>query len=869
VLVLLGTQWTAAAGAQPALPKAPDVKVPEVKAPELKAPDLKVPDVKAPAIKPPDAKAPDAKAPDAKAGAEGVAAAPEQGPSAPEDSDVVLFDDTQPKKKDDVPATLPRELERNVGKGANVQLKDRNQGPLTIEEIVDPPVVTASNRTEQARTAPAWVIVVTAKDLRDRGYTDMSQVLNDLPGMDVVRPYGDIYFKSYWRGHRTVLTDSYLVMIDGVLTNNLYTRDTQHFATFPLSNVDHIEIVYGPASAVYGANAAMGVINVITDDGRRQQEEGTLGVAFTSRLSFGGPQANLKAFADTTKIADASLLYTTKDYRFRLTTRLEDSVLDRSVGDRYEMTRSELYSKWYPNPNLVTQYPDLAGEFRSPDRKAAVDGRFYLGKGTEIAAQLFLLSTGYGTSRSILWQQTEGLWTTHEMGVYARHAANLSPRVSSTTQLQFRSSGVATSSRVGVFFSKEFPSESKHSVIINQRSENMSLLLAQDFNVAALKNQFLSNDELSLSAGLRFQYLSLNRGVYNTGYDITEYILFPGCEGSGCSKEIQDEHSLIEGEISQYVAHADSELPPRSAGEAGAYLLGKYSFLTGHAAHLGLRVDHSGISDDIDVTLRGGYVGTFFDKLTLKLLYGQAASAPGSVELAVAPDLREERSQTAEANAEFALPWLAIHAGGYYVHIDNPVVAEKDAYWLLQAATDESGYLRNLLTRDSVGLDLGARVLLRPFQVWAYYSRVFLAEDTEPQAPPGAPQKRPIGDLARDKVWLGATFEKGPFTATVLGRIVGNRSTVSTNPLGSVNGYASFDANVTVTDIFTNGLSLGLRCTNIIGTRYSHPGIWMADAGTVEDPHKAFSSRLPQPGRSFYLTVGLDIDAEKYVGATP
>src|SRR5690242_6739039 len=89
-------------------------------------------------------------------------------------------------------------------------------------------------------------------------------MLDDLPSMDVARSYGETYFKTYWRGYRNVIGSPYLLMIDGVVFNHLYRNDTEIMEAFPLTNVDHIEIVYGPASALYGANAAMGVINVIT-----------------------------------------------------------------------------------------------------------------------------------------------------------------------------------------------------------------------------------------------------------------------------------------------------------------------------------------------------------------------------------------------------------------------------------------------------------------------------------------------------------------------------------------------------------------------------------------------------------------------------
>src|SRR5262249_5355135 len=65
----------------------------------------------------------------------------------------------------------------------------------SLEQLLGMRVVSASNRPENRPEAPATVIVITREDIRERGYTELSEILDDLPGMDVIRPYGDTYFK--------------------------------------------------------------------------------------------------------------------------------------------------------------------------------------------------------------------------------------------------------------------------------------------------------------------------------------------------------------------------------------------------------------------------------------------------------------------------------------------------------------------------------------------------------------------------------------------------------------------------------------------------------------------------------------------------
>ena len=53
-----------------------------------------------------------------------------------------------------------------------------------------------------------------------------------------------------------------------IVDNHLWTHDATFTKTYPLTNIDKIEVLYGPASAVYGANAFLGVINIITKSAR-------------------------------------------------------------------------------------------------------------------------------------------------------------------------------------------------------------------------------------------------------------------------------------------------------------------------------------------------------------------------------------------------------------------------------------------------------------------------------------------------------------------------------------------------------------------------------------------------------------------------
>jgi outer membrane receptor protein involved in Fe transport len=127
-------------------------------------------------------------------------------------------------------------------------------------------VASVSKTNESLREAPATVVVVTGDEIQRRGYLDLEQLLHDLPGFDISRTNGDTYSFDYQRGYRSPTNDRLIFLIDGVEQNDLSTNILYLTRQFPLSNIDRVEVVYGPASTMYGANAYTGVISVITKD---------------------------------------------------------------------------------------------------------------------------------------------------------------------------------------------------------------------------------------------------------------------------------------------------------------------------------------------------------------------------------------------------------------------------------------------------------------------------------------------------------------------------------------------------------------------------------------------------------------------------
>lgn len=123
----------------------------------------------------------------------------------------------------------------------------------------------AAGRQQALRSAPAAVTVITAADIAAMGATDLSQALETVPGLHVLyanQGYTPIYA---FRGIATNLNPQVLMMINGLSMNNSVTSNRgSDTGDMPLENVERIEVIRGPGSALYGANAFAGVINIIT-----------------------------------------------------------------------------------------------------------------------------------------------------------------------------------------------------------------------------------------------------------------------------------------------------------------------------------------------------------------------------------------------------------------------------------------------------------------------------------------------------------------------------------------------------------------------------------------------------------------------------
>lgn len=123
----------------------------------------------------------------------------------------------------------------------------------------------ATGATQLLRRAPAVASVVTAADMAAAGVTDLDQALATVPGLHVSRnlqAYNPLYVI---RGIYSEYNNQTLVLYNGVPMTTMFIGNRgAMWAGLPVHNVSRVEVIRGPGSALYGADAYAGVINIIT-----------------------------------------------------------------------------------------------------------------------------------------------------------------------------------------------------------------------------------------------------------------------------------------------------------------------------------------------------------------------------------------------------------------------------------------------------------------------------------------------------------------------------------------------------------------------------------------------------------------------------
>lgn len=279
---------------------------------------------------------------------------------------------------------------------------------LDLYQLQKIKVRSASKSEQSLNFTPAKMIVVSKEQIEDRGYRGLDELLNDLPGIQVMR-YADSGILNQIGIRGVMGTNYFKILQDGIEIDQTDGEVLSHSMQYPLFGIDRVEILYGPASVVYGADAFSGVINLISSKqpsdeiGLSSGQKGYRYLYGVKSIPLSGGDLTLKAHYHNDQDYDLEKDYP-KDYIVSVRNKEFDSQphISKSFGARYE------------------------------------NSGFELGANYRYSSESTLIAMNGGNSLSNIFDNNSNL-DTQLLGVYGRYNTRLVNDIGSTTTLSFDS----------------------------------------------------------------------------------------------------------------------------------------------------------------------------------------------------------------------------------------------------------------------------------------------------------------------------------------------------------------------------------------------------------------------------------------------
>ncbi|MFV2061366.1 MAG: TonB-dependent receptor plug domain-containing protein [Gammaproteobacteria bacterium] len=136
---------------------------------------------------------------------------------------------------------------------------------LSLHELMNVNITITSKYEEKVDDSPSNIIVFSKQQLQQRGYRNVEDLLQALPGVQVQKySISGIYNSVTIRGANG--NNKFLILQDGVRLNTPAGETAAVGNNYPLYYAKKVEILLGPASVIYGADAFVGVVNIITQN---------------------------------------------------------------------------------------------------------------------------------------------------------------------------------------------------------------------------------------------------------------------------------------------------------------------------------------------------------------------------------------------------------------------------------------------------------------------------------------------------------------------------------------------------------------------------------------------------------------------------
>lgn len=672
---------------------------------------------------------------------------------------------------------------------------------LSLEQLMNIQVVTASGFAQTAAEAPSTITVITDKQIGERGYEQLQDALRDVPGIDMIHLNGYAPTLIYFRGMYGAENLRALLMIDGIVENNIIGTNDMAGPAYSLHNVKRIEIISGPASSLYGANAFGGVINIITKEGADIN-------GFTAEQGFG---------SFNTSFEKVSLGLRKSKFEFDIS-----GTLYSTDGPKFE-NRDPDYSGSYVDKaySLNTRLSYIA-----KNSKTTFGFRTYktpLGWGTffnSATAFLGLPSQGYqnsgilGIVSSEVRGEKPGLISPYLTTYFLQNEFKPKEKLSILTRLVYRETGIGDDSYAYL----TLDGKKLIRAIYTNYSNEVSGEISANYS-------FASNQRIV--GGIEFERENVEKANRTMTFDAKDVYLLDGKDTllNLHATFLPRKHDIRKnfGSYLQYVLNTK--------------VLGKTNFTAG------LRYDYNSYYGN-RLSPRLAIVNQPNDNLTFKLLYGTAFRAPTNFEIYQFPpdfSLKTEKINTYEADAIYSFSKkFRLQLNLFRNELTDVIVI---------------GNLTGVNPNKNPGAETINGIELSADMMFAKNASAF-ANFTFQDAKGENFVTHTSGQLpgvAKFKANAGLTFHvEDLFTLNIIENWIGKRQSPRTDPYGPVDGYFLTNVVISTKELFGKGITASVNVRNVFNTKWLDPGFRTADG-------YLFSTVLEQPGINGLFKIGIKI----------
>ena len=758
-----------------------------------------------------------------------------------------------------------KEYQQAIIKVDNPYYKDTITLDIFLDFYSPPTTTTPSIEGETILDAPNTTVIITAEDIRNRGYVSLDEIMYDLPGFDVVGAGGTLEVHAYQRGYRTPFTQRTLFMVDGQIDNVLHSHTAPLSEQYPLTNIKQIEIIYGPASSVYGPNAFLGAINIITHDGKSLNRDTTQAIASIKGGSFNhlGGELTVLGKKEDLSYSISGTFYSTDG---------------ADLSDRWDFASNRWYSDtlaWGPILNQENNNEPF-GKYHDPANGLGVLSKIAY-KNTRLEFLHWDKRNAYGAYYAADRVQNNAKWYFKSTRISLSHKQELSKQFSTETLLQYRNSessgkwvealllvdlNIPTSDTLPDGQIIENPDENfnDYSFVSNTdwRTDNSSQLFRQRFI-------YKPNNDFSLSGGIKYERKRLTKNYDIPGYytafgsSISSADRGPYGHGLGVYFSTDENYEFAPGPL--------KEMPPRNlafTNDVGGFVQGIYD-QEDFRLNLGLRYDRNSIYKN-SWNPRGALIWKMSKNNRLKILYGEAFQEPAPLQLWGGFNGREgninlapEKARNLELVGMFYSDLLQLELSAFRAWYNNVIREDSQNAGRRNVHGFEARlrYSFESPILDAKPINTYFNLSYTKSKDEEYFDHI----DTAWIATPGNIVHE-VGDIAPIKIQAGLNFPIDDFFGINL-----RSSYQSSRQLYQRNALRADDFELK--SIFLlhgnfyyqyKSFNISFKINNIFNNQYFHPGGEEADAGAdFKNRSKGFkNSLIPQPGRNFLIkfTIG-------------